>query len=128
SVHSMMSMNCFLRKSMIAIACQFSGGGGAEGLGDARTRERRCEEAPLLLRRGEPRRLGLALPDFRLEALCRKGPRNDRPVGEDERWRGGDLHLLPERARGGQRSVAVAVVGRQLAGREECVPRLHVVG
>src|SRR5438477_3084950 len=84
SVHSMMSMNCFLMKSMIAIArvsgVQVDDAGG-----------------PALLFRREPLRLGLALHDFGLDS--RRGQRagNDRAVREDERGRGRYAQLLAER-------------------------------
>src|SRR5262247_1903207 len=73
SVHSMMSMNCFFRKSMIAIAYLPRGCG------------------LFLLRGGELRGLQLAVRDLGLEALRGQRAGNHAAVGEDHRGRGVDL-------------------------------------
>src|SRR5215470_13282113 len=117
SVHSMTSMNCFLRKSMIAIT---------EGLPvqvESYPAYRLGRNAALFLRR-KPLRLGIALSDLGFELRRRQRARDHGAVREDEGRRGGDLHLLPQLVGCRDRVVAVAVVLRKNARIEELVPCL----
>src|SRR5215831_2575808 len=117
SVHSMMSMNCFLRKSMMAIEVPPSGKVGREpgSLRDGR---------PSLLGGCQSRGFGLALLDLDFETIVRERPGQHRAVGEDHRRCGDDLELFAERGRRRDRIVAIAVdAGGKRTGGEEVVPR-----
>src|SRR5262245_58341999 len=127
SVHSMMSMNCFLMKSRIAIGmpCRWwtmVGAAGDAGGGRAAARGR------LRLGRGRDLlELGFGRSHFLLELRKLQRTRHHRAVGEDQRRRGDDLESVAELLRLRHRVAAVAGVVGPLAAGEEIVPRLHVV-
>src|SRR5450631_2762811 len=86
SVHSMMSMNCFLMKSRIAIFCPLCAANELRDLARDGLWLGRCRRH--LLRRG------LGGLHLRLQAVERQRTRHHRPVGEDQRRRGADAVLL----------------------------------
>src|SRR4030095_3087538 len=112
SVHSMISMNCFFRKSIMAIVplCPVSG------------------DTRLFLGLRQLLDLGVGVLHFGLDPLRRYGTGNDRAVDEHQRRRRIDLEARAELGRLGDRVVAVALVVGQRAGFEERVPRLHAIG
>src|SRR5262249_27702842 len=132
SVHSMMSMNCFFRKSMIAMAPP--GEGQRAQTFPPRTREGKsyltagnCETpsdvssaTPLGLRGGpELLELGLGVRHLGLDHLDRKRAGNHGAVGEHERRRRADLERIAERLGLGHRVAAVTlVVGHRARGEE----------
>src|SRR4029453_8954316 len=111
SVHSMMSMNCFFRKSMIAIATPMYLGSFAGKRTD------RTGSSSFL------RGVGLGnhcrrLAQHRFELDCRQRAGNHGAVGENQRRRRADLELGPEHVGRNDGIVAVALVVRQRARRE----------
>src|SRR5690349_12401621 len=127
SVHSMMSMNCFFRKSMMAMKAPVRSVAARD--------EKRASEAQStsllrtsLLRRALLGKRRRRLRELRLELLCRQRARDQRTVGEDQRRRRRHAKLRPQSVGRDDGVVAVALVVRQCARREEFVPRLRLVG
>src|SRR5450432_2044655 len=108
SVHSMMSMNCFLMKSRMAML-------SSPLLGAS---------ALLLCRRGL---LRIGLLQFGFELRQRQRARDHRAIGKDQRRRGVDVVFLPQDGGLRDRCGAVPLVVGESAGVEPVVPRLVAV-
>src|SRR6266550_6332473 len=121
SVHSMMSMNCFLMKSKIAI------GSPSRQPTESSATPERLRAFSGLGRAGELFRFDFRVRELLFDLSDGQRAGNDRAVGKDQRGCRVDLQRFTERLRLRDGVAAVARVVGHFAGGEKVVPRLDLV-